>query len=94
MRSSNRLSWRRSSDPARPAGQVADGCLFEDEELAVDRNRRDLVASARATQPVRLEKHTHLTPDGLPVKSLQILAAHLATRCRNPRAERLAIPSR
>jgi transposase len=57
--------------------------LFEDEELAEDRNRRDPVAPARASDSVRLKKKTHVTPDGLPVHSFRSLLAHLGTRCRN-----------
>jgi Transposase DDE domain len=57
--------------------------LFEDEELAVDRRRRDPVAPAPASESARLKKRTHATPDGLPVHSLRSLLAHLGTRCRN-----------
>jgi transposase len=57
--------------------------LFEDEELAVDRRRRDPVAPARASESARLKKRTHATPDGVPVHSLRTLLAHLGTRCRN-----------
>lgn len=57
--------------------------LFEDEELVVDRKRRDPVAPARASESVRLKKKAHRTPDGLPVQSLRTLLAHLGTRCRN-----------
>ena len=57
--------------------------LFEDEELAVDRRRRDPVAPARASESARLKKKTHLTSGGLPVQSFRTLLAHLATRCRN-----------
>jgi transposase len=57
--------------------------LFEDEELAVDRQCRDPVAPARASESVRQKKKTHLTPEGLPVQSFRTLLAHLATRCRN-----------
>jgi len=49
----------------------------------VDRNRRDPVAPARASEPVRLEKQTHLTRYGLPVQRFRMLLAHLGTRCRN-----------
>ena len=57
--------------------------LFEDEELAEDRQRRDPVAPARASASVRLKKKTHETPAGLPVQSFRTLLAHLGTRCRN-----------
>jgi len=49
----------------------------------VDRNRRDPVAPARASEPVRLEKQTHVTRYGLPVQRFPTLLAHLGTRCRN-----------
>jgi len=57
--------------------------LFEDEELVMDRKRRDPVAPARASESVRLKKTTHLTPEGLPVQSVRTLLAHLGTRTRN-----------
>jgi len=57
--------------------------LFEDEELAVDRRRRDPVAPARASESARLKKKTHATSGGLPVQSFRTLLAHLGTRCRN-----------
>src|SRR5512135_2869031 len=63
--------------------QVWESLLFEDEELARDRHRRDPVAPARASESARLKKKTHATPGGLPVQSVRTLLAHLATRCRN-----------
>jgi transposase len=57
--------------------------LFEDEELVVDRRRRDPVAPARASESVRRKKKAHKTPEGLPVQSFRTLLAHLGTRCRN-----------
>jgi len=57
--------------------------LFEDEELDVDRRRRDPVAPAQASQSARLKKKTHTTSGGLPVQSFRTLLAHLGTRCRN-----------
>ena len=63
--------------------QAWEGLLFEDEELVVDRNRRDPVAPAKASESARLKKKTHLTPEGLPVQSFRTLLAHLGTRCRN-----------
>jgi transposase len=57
--------------------------LFEDEELAADRQRRDPVAPARASESARQKKETHETPGGLPVQSFRTLMAHLGTRCRN-----------
>jgi hypothetical protein len=49
----------------------------------VDRNRRDPLAPARASESVRLKNKTHVTPDGLPVQRFRTLLAHLGTRCRN-----------
>ena len=63
--------------------QVWQPLLFEDEELAGDRRRRDPVAPARASESARRKKKTHATSDGLPVQSLRTLLAHLGTRCRN-----------
>src|SRR6185312_10335052 len=57
--------------------------LFEDEELDVERRRRDPVAPARASESARQKKKTHVTPGGLPVQSFRTLMAHLGTRCRN-----------
>jgi transposase len=63
--------------------QVWASLLFEDEELAVDRPRRDPVAPAHASDSARLKKKTHVTSGGLPVQSFRTLLAHLGTRCRN-----------
>jgi transposase len=63
--------------------QVWEPLLFEDEELAGDRRRRDPVAPARASESARRKKKTHATSDGLPVQSFRTLLAHLGTRCRN-----------
>jgi transposase len=63
--------------------QAWEPLLFEDEELTVDRRRRDPVAPARASESARQKKKTHVTPDGLPVQSFRTLMAHLGTRCRN-----------
>jgi transposase len=63
--------------------QAWEPLLFEDEELALDRHRRDPVAPARASASARLKKKTHRTPGGLPVQSFRTLLAHLGTRCRN-----------
>ena len=57
--------------------------LFEDEELAGDRQHRDPVRPARPSLSARLKKTTHATPEGLPVHSFRSLLAHLGTRCRN-----------
>lgn len=63
--------------------QVWEPLLFEDEELTVDRQRRDPVTPARASESARRKKKTHATPGGLPVQSFRTLMAHLGTRCRN-----------
>jgi transposase len=63
--------------------QAWEPLLFEDEELTVDRRRRDPVAPACASASVRLKKKTHATSGGLPVQSFRTLLAHLGTRCRN-----------
>ena len=57
--------------------------LFHDEELDVDRARRDPVAPAQPSESARRKKHTRLGDDGLPLHSFQTLLAELATRCRN-----------
>jgi transposase len=57
--------------------------LFEDEELAMDRNRRDPVAPAKASESALMKKKTKLTPGGLPVHSFRTLIAHMGTRSRN-----------
>jgi transposase len=63
--------------------QAWESLLFEDEELAVDRRRRDPVAPAQASESARRKKKTHTTSGGLPVQSFRTLVAHLGTRCRN-----------
>jgi transposase len=63
--------------------QAWESLLFEDEELAVDRRRRDPVGPARASASARQKKKTHRTSGGLPVQSFRTLLAHLGTRCRN-----------
>jgi hypothetical protein len=63
--------------------QVWAPLLFEDEELTVDRPRRDPVAPTQASEAARLKKKTHVTSGGLPVQSFRTLLAHLGTRCRN-----------
>ena len=63
--------------------QAWESLLFEDEELAVDRRRRDPVAPAQASESARRKKTTHTTSGGLPVQSFRTLLAHLGTRCQN-----------
>ena len=57
--------------------------LFHDEELDLDRARRDPVAPAKPSESVRRKKNTRVSDDGLPLHSFQTLLAELATRCRN-----------
>ena len=57
--------------------------LFHDEELDLDRARRDPVAPAQPSESVRRKKLTRVGDDGLPLHSFQTLLAELATRCRN-----------
>src|SRR3954464_7693237 len=57
--------------------------LFEDEELAVDRSRRDPVAPARTSASARRKKSRQATSGAHPVQSFRTLLAHLGTRCRN-----------
>ena len=47
--------------------QAWEPLLFEDEELTVDRRRRDPVAPAQASESARRKKKTHVTLSGLPV---------------------------
>jgi hypothetical protein len=63
--------------------QAWEPLLFEDEELTRERQQRDPVAPARASESARQKKKTHATPGGLPVQSFRTLMAHLGTRCRN-----------
>lgn len=67
--------------------------LFEDEELAEDRNHRDPVAPARPSDSVKAKKASRITPQGWPIHSFQTLLEDLATRGRNtcgPQAEALS----
>ena len=57
--------------------------LFQDEELAEARPRRDPVAPARPSASAQEKKRKRTTRDGLPVQSWDTLLAHLATRTRN-----------
>lgn len=56
--------------------------LFEDEELADQRPRRDPVLPAGRSQSVQAKKLTHQTADGLPVQSFATLLSDLASRAR------------
>ena len=57
--------------------------LFEDEELAQNRTRRDPVAPAQVSDSAKTKKADRVTPDGFPVHSFDTLLRELATRCRN-----------
>ncbi|MGH9339492.1 MAG: IS1634 family transposase [Acidobacteriota bacterium] len=57
--------------------------LFEDEKLDNDRNTRDPVAPAKASESAKRKKLSRLTPDGFEVHSFQTLLAELGTRCLN-----------
>jgi transposase len=56
--------------------------LFEDEELAEERKRRDPIAPAKPSKSCERKKAAHRTADGLPVHSFDTLMAELATRGR------------
>jgi transposase len=57
--------------------------LFEDDELAEDRKRRDPIAPAKPSDSVLKKKRERVTADGLPVHSFETLLIELGTRCRN-----------
>ena len=57
--------------------------LFDDEELAAERLRRDPVAPAQASASAKRKKTTRQTAQGFPAHSFETLIAELATRCRN-----------
>ena len=57
--------------------------LFDDEELDVQRKKRDPVKPAQPSASAKRKKVVRLTPDGLEIQSFQTLLAQLATRCRN-----------
>jgi transposase len=57
--------------------------LFADEELEVDRWRRDPVAPAQASASARHKKATRRSEDGLEVQSFATLMAQLGTLCRH-----------
>jgi len=59
------------------------GLLFEDEELEVNRMRRDPVAAAEPSASVQRKKSVHQTRHGLPVHSFATLLKELGTCCRN-----------
>jgi transposase len=57
--------------------------LFHDEELDVDRKRRDPVDPAQPSQDVCRKKKLRVTADGLPLHSFGSLLIELSTRYRN-----------
>lgn len=57
--------------------------LFQDEELDIERKRRDPVLPAKPSASVQRKKQQRHTDDGLPVHSFDTLLAALATRCRH-----------
>jgi hypothetical protein len=57
--------------------------LFDDEEFALQRQRRDPVLPAKPSASAQRKKHRRRTADGLPVHSFETLLAELATRCRH-----------
>ena len=57
--------------------------LFEDEDLAAERWRRDPVAKAEPSASLQKKKRKKTTPEGWPVHSFASLFADLSTRCRN-----------
>ena len=57
--------------------------LFDDEELEIDRKRRDPVAQAKPSASARKKKSLRKTEAGFPVHSFDTLLIELATRCRN-----------
>jgi transposase len=56
--------------------------LFEEEDLASIRRRRDPVAPPKPSARVERKKRTHRTAADLPAQSFTTLLRHLATRCR------------
>ena len=57
--------------------------LFADEELAVDRKRRDPVAPAQPSEHARRKKAFRVGAEGLPLQSFGSLLSDLSTLCRN-----------
>jgi transposase len=56
--------------------------LFEDEELEMERKRRDPVLPAKPSESVKMKKRMHITSDGFTVHDFESLLAELATRGR------------
>jgi hypothetical protein len=55
--------------------------LFDDEQLELDRARRDPVAPAKPSLSARRKKVRRTTADGLALQSFETLLVHLATQC-------------
>ena len=56
--------------------------LFEDEQLAQERRRRDPILPATCSPSAQQKKVTQQTADGFPVQSFATLMAELASRAR------------
>lgn len=56
--------------------------LFEDEERAEERKRRDPILPAKPSKSAQQKKSSRQTAEGLPVQSFQTLMAELASRAR------------
>jgi hypothetical protein len=57
--------------------------LFEDEELEDDRETRDPVAPAPASESLKRKKAERKTPEGFPIHDFRTLLAEMGTRCKN-----------
>ncbi|MGH8552383.1 MAG: hypothetical protein ACRERS_03730 [Methylococcales bacterium] len=57
--------------------------LFDDQEIATERNNRDPVAPAKPSDAARQKKALRVTEDALPLHSFTTLLAELGTRCRH-----------
>lgn len=57
--------------------------LFEDEELENDRQTRDPVAPARASESAKKQKSERKTPEGFPIHDFRTLLAEMGTLCKN-----------
>jgi transposase len=56
--------------------------LFEDEERAEERKRRDPILPAKPSASAQAKKRSHETVDGFPVHSFQTLLSELASRAK------------
>jgi hypothetical protein len=56
--------------------------LFEDEERAAERKRRDPILPAKPSKSAQQKKSSRQTAEGFPVQSFQTLMADLASRAR------------